>query len=186
MTKENITLPRCECPIMARVETLEQHMYGHKATNIPGIHPIMFGDGGERTGIVQDIRDIKWYGKLALWAIAIVGGSILIALGNLITMKMTGTPSAVNTQSVTVKADDSTKIDTAYYTTPQLAGLLGYSDREIQDRASKGEIPGAWKDGKAWRFDRPSVDAWLAANVAFTAKAATSANTDPAKDSTQN
>lgn len=160
---------KCECQIMPRVEALERHMFGHRDSNTHGVHPAMFGDGSERVGIVQDIRDIKWYGKLGLWIITIIGGAILVTLGNLLATKISGGGAgSTNTQSVTVKADDDPA--SPVYTTPQVAALLQLSDREIQDRAAKGEIPGAWKDGKAWRFDKPSVDAWLSANAAKDAK----------------
>ena len=85
-------------------------------------------------------------------------------------------PTQSVSQSVSTTAPDGMPATTAYYSTPQLAKLLGYSEREIQDRAAKNEIPGAWKDGKAWRFDRPSIDSWISANAAVSARAATSAD----------
>ena len=84
----------------------------------------------------------------------------------------------VNQSISTIPSDGDPAAPT--YTTPQMARLLQVSDREVQDRASKGEIPGAWRDGKAWRFDRPSVDSWLTANAATAATAANSA--DAARD----
>lgn len=174
---------KCECPMMPRIERLEHHMFGERASNTPGIHPIMFGDGADKGGIVQDIRDIKWYGKLGLWVITIIGGAILVTLGNLLAAKMAGNNSgggSTNTQSVTVQADDDTVLKPGTYTTAQLAAKLQLSTREIQDRAMRGEIPGAWKDGRAWRFDQPSIDSWLAAT------AATAANTARAVTADQN
>lgn len=83
---------KCECPIMPRIERLEHHMFGERESNTPGIHPIMFGDGAKDGGIVQDIRDIKWYGRVGLWIVTILGGAILVTLGNLVAMKISGSP----------------------------------------------------------------------------------------------
>jgi len=57
------------------------------------------------------------------------------------------------------------------YTTAQMVKLMGYITREIQSRAQAGKILGAWKDGIEWRFNRPSMDAFIAANAAKDAQA---------------
>jgi excisionase family DNA binding protein len=151
---------------MPRIETLERHMFGHAATNTHGVHPVMFGDGSDRPGIVGEVREVKFYIKLAIAVVCVFGSAILVAIANTSWSKLTA-PSQTVSQSVsTADPADST----AFYTTAQLAKMLAYSEREIQDRASKGEIPGAWRDGKAWRFDKPSIDAWIAASAATAAK----------------
>ena len=149
-------------------------MHGNDATNVQGLYPIMFGTR-EKLGMIQDIRDIKWYGKLALWALTIIGGAILVAMANLVAARFNGGGASTNTQSVNVSADDDAS-SSPLYTTAQVSKLMGYSTREIQSRAQAGEIPGAWKDGKEWRFDRPSVDAFIAANAANAANAVTAAD----------
>jgi excisionase family DNA binding protein len=138
------------------------------------------GDGNGRKGLVrrldfaeqQQAAAEKRWGRIENLVWAVLTAVIISAILQLMPKP---TPQQTVSQSVSTAAPDGMPV-TAFYTTPQLASLLGYSDREIQDRASKGEIPGARKDGKAWRFDRPSVDSWLAAKAASTAKAATSAD----------
>jgi len=160
---------------MPRIETLERHMFGHQQTNTHGVHPVMFGDGADRLGIVGEVREVKFYIKLAIGVVIVFGTAILASIANTSWGKLTA-PSQTVSQSISVD-DAAPKPGT--YTTAQLAAKMQLSTREIQDRASKGEIPGAWKDGKAWRFDQPSIDAWLAASAASAAKpadAATAAN----------
>ena len=148
-------------------------MHGHDATNTQGLYPLMFGTR-DKPGLAKDISDIKRGNVVLLWIVTIFGGAILVALANLLVAKIGGGAST-NTQSVNVSADDDAS-SSPLYTTAQVSKLMGYSTREIQSRAQAGEIPGAWKDGKEWRFDRPSVDAFIAANAANAANAVSAAD----------
>jgi len=148
-------------------------MNGNDAKNVQGLYPLMFGTR-DTSGLVRDIRDIKRGNVVLLWIVTIFGGAILVALANLLVAKIGGGASTT-TQSVNVSADDDAS-SSPLYTTAQVSNLMGYSTREIQSRAQAGEIPGAWKDGKEWRFDRPSVDAFIAANAANAANAVSAAD----------
>ena len=74
-------------------------MHGHDATNTQGLYPLMFGTR-EKLGMIQDIRDIKWYGKLALWALTIIGSAILVALANLVAARIGGQAAPVSVINV--------------------------------------------------------------------------------------
>lgn len=107
---------------------------------------------------------------------------LLAATGvGLIAFAKSASPITNTASGNTVTVQDKEVKPTGDYTTPDLCDMLNYSTREIQDRAAKGEIPGAYKDGKAWRFDRAAVDAWAAAKAAQAAKDASAANAAKAK-----
>lgn len=156
---------------MPRLETIERHMFGHRESNTHGVHPTVFGDGDGKPGIVGMMREVRWYLRLVVAGIGVV---LAVIIGKWAEMKVM--PAQSVSQSV-ITSDDAA-LKPGAYTTAQLAAKLQLSAREVQDRAAKGEIPGAWKDGKAWRFDQPSVDSWLAASAANAVTAANAANAD--------
>lgn len=142
------------------------------------------GDGNSVKGLVRRADNIEGrqdnieramakVDKL-FWAIltAIILGVVLQSL------RATYGPAPAQHVSQSVSSGTNTDDPPApTYTTPQLASLLHLSEREIQDRAMRGEIPSAYKDGKAWRFSRAKVDAWIAASAE---NAASAANAEPA------
>ena len=85
-------------------------MHGNDATNVQGLYPIMFGTR-EKLGMIQDIRDIKWYGKLALWALTIIGGAILVALANLVAARIGGQAQPVSVINVAPAANAMSATD---------------------------------------------------------------------------
>ena len=85
-------------------------MHGNDATNVQGLYPIMFGTR-EKLGMIQDIRDIKWYGKLALWIVTIIGGAILVALANLVAARIGGQAAPVSAINVAPAANAMSATD---------------------------------------------------------------------------
>lgn len=129
------------------------------------------GDGNGNKGLMRkhDAVDLKLNAIIAL---------LMVVLATIVAKwaeSKAVAPSQTVSQSISVD-DGAPKPGT--YTTAQLAAKMQLSTREIQDRAAKGEIPGAWKDGKSWRFDQPSIDSWLAASAADAVKDAKAAKAD--------
>jgi len=149
---------QCECDIMDRVIQLEQVQGRHGAT--------LYGDD-EKPGLVGQHREISWKLNLLIGGVMLLIGAFAVAFAN----GVWNAATSHQVMSQTVGSGDGVT-PSAEYDTKQLAGLMGYSVREVQDRAAKGEIPGARKDGKEWRFDRAAVDAALAAKTAKAADAA--------------
>jgi len=85
-------------------------MHGHDATNTQGLYPLMFGTR-ERLGMIQDIRDIKWYGKLALWIVTIIGSAILVALANMVTAQFSQKAQPVSVINVAPAANAMSATD---------------------------------------------------------------------------
>jgi hypothetical protein len=150
----------CECPIMDRVISLEMSRDRHNLT--------LYGDD-EKPGVVGNQRIINWKLNLIITGIAAIAVVLATAFANGLYRAATAPSQSVN-QSISTPGGDASTADT--YSTADLSVKMGLSVREIQDRASKGELPGAFKDGKAWRFDRAAVDAALAAKAAGAAVAA--------------
>lgn len=48
-----------------------------------------------------------------------------------------------------------------FFTTEEVAALLRVTERTANNLASRGEIPGAVKVGREWRFDRDKLEAHL-------------------------
>lgn len=143
---------------MDRVVQLEQVQAKHDTT--------LYGDGDEKPGLTGEFRMVRWWLKIIAAGVGVVLATILA--------KWTETkmgPAQQNVSQTVGTGNDSTMPATEY-DTKQLASLMGYSIREIQDRAARGEIAGARKDGKEWRFDKAAVDAALAAKAAAAASAA--------------
>lgn len=153
-----------------RITVVETTLKRHELT--------IYGDGNGTPGLVRknDAISVKLdtIDKLLRWGVgiatAVLIGVLMLVAHAMLRMTYAPQQQSVNT-SVSTPAG-SVASPAADYTTADLAAKLGYSDREIQDRAAKGEIPGSRKDGKAWRFSRAAVDAWLAARAASAADTA--------------
>ena len=86
-------------------------MHGHDATNTQGLYPLMFGTS-EKLGMIQDIRDIKWYGKIAMWALTIIGGAILVALANMMAAQFSQRDQPVSVINVAPAGNAMSATDT--------------------------------------------------------------------------
>lgn len=80
---------------MPRIESLERHMFGHAQTNTHGVHPTMFGDGADRPGVVGEVREVKFYIKIAIGVVIVFGTAILAAIANTSWSKLTAPSPAV-------------------------------------------------------------------------------------------
>lgn len=52
------------------------------------------------------------------------------------------------------------KIETLYYSTSELATMLGVARSTVIDRAREGDLP-AIRFGRLWRFPKKKIDQWL-------------------------
>lgn len=138
---------------------------------------ILEGDGNGDLGLVRKTDGVTskldTLQKRLDLGVKIAVAVLTIVLAQLVTtlLKQSYGPAPQQNVSQSVTTSDDTKPPATFYAVPDLAAKMGLSEREIQDRASKGEIPGAFKDGKAWRFKRDAVDAALAAKAASAASA---------------
>ena len=136
----------------------------------------VFGDD-DHEGIKGQLIRIDSHMRILIFIASVATAAIIgyVALN----LAKTGMGAPVQQQQSISVSPDGTEHATEY-TTKELAAKFGYSEREIQDRAANGEIPGARKDGKAWRFNRAAADAALPALAAKAAPAAPAVKTENA------
>jgi len=156
------------------VDRLNKTVYGNGE---PGLDELMRSakhttDRIEATLLAMQQAEKHGRQKLTWLLIAAVVGIVITLVSNWLSVGFRQWVSPPIQQQQNLNVKPSSSVDPVAYSTRDMAMLLGLSEREITDRAAKGEIPGAYKDGKAWRYDRAIVDAAFAAQAATAASAA--------------
>jgi excisionase family DNA binding protein len=66
------------------------------------------------------------------------------------------------TTATSISSSQRQRLATATYTVPQVADLLGVSERHVHRLRDQKKIPGEIRLGRSVRFARNVIDSWLA------------------------